>query len=59
MIDSIKNNRQPYVDAIAGRNALEMILAIYKSQLTGKPIKLPMKSFSTSEMIGLFEDFKK
>lgn len=57
MIDSIENNRKPYVDAIAGRNALEMILAIYKSQLTGKPIKFPLEGFSTSEMVGLFEKY--
>lgn len=54
VIDAIKNNRRPYVDAVAGRNALEMVLAIYKSQLTGKPIKLPMKNFASTEMKGLF-----
>ena len=32
MIDAIENNRKPYIDAVAGRNAVEMILAIYQSQ---------------------------
>ncbi len=53
MIDSIKNNHKPYVDAIAGRNALEMILAIYKSMKTGEPVKLPLKDFSTLDMKGV------
>lgn len=54
MIDAIENDRKPYVDAIAGRNALEMVLAIYKSQLTGKPIKLPLNEFASVEMTGMF-----
>lgn len=36
MIDAIKNDRQPYVDAYAGRSALELVLAIYKSQKEGR-----------------------
>lgn len=54
MIDAIKNDRKPYVDAGAGRNALEMVLAIYKSQLTGQPVKLPLKDFASTELTGLF-----
>ena len=54
VIDAIKNNRQPYVDAVAGRNALEMVLAIYKSQLTGEPVKLPLNDFSSLDMKGTF-----
>ena len=54
MIDAIKNDRKPYVDAIDGRNALEMVLAIYKSQLTGLPVKLPMNDFASVEMTGMF-----
>jgi len=54
MVDAIKNNRPPYVDAYAGRNALEIVLAIYKSQLTGMPIKLPLENFASVEMTGLF-----
>lgn len=54
MIDAIKNDRKPYVDAVAGRNALEMVLAVYKSQLTGEPVKLPLKDFASVEMNGMF-----
>lgn len=54
MIDAILNNRAPYVDAIAGRNALELVLSIYKSQRDGMPIKLPLTRFSSSDMKGSF-----
>ena len=54
MIDSIENNREPYVNALAGRNALEMILAIYKSQKTGQSVKFPLNDFSSINMEGEF-----
>lgn len=53
IIDAVKNDRKPYVDSTDGRNALEVILAIYKSQKTGLPIKLPLKNFSTLNMVGV------
>ncbi len=55
VIDAIKNNRTPYVDAEAGYRALELILAIYKSQKIGKSVKLPLDSFSTEDMLGYFD----
>ena len=54
VMDAIRNNRKPYVDAVAGRNALEMILAIYKSMKTGLPVQLPLKDFASTEMKGTF-----
>lgn len=51
---AIENDRKPYVDAVAGRNALEMILAIYKSQKTGQPVKLPLENFASTDMVGEF-----
>ena len=54
MIDAIDNNRKPYIDAVAGRNALELVLAIYKSQKTGQVIKLPLADFSSEDMKGEF-----
>lgn len=54
VIDAINNDRKPYVDAVAGRNALEMVLAIYKSQKTGLPVKLPLKNFASTDMEGEF-----
>ena len=54
VISAIKNNKTAYVDGRAGRDALELVFAIYKSELTGKPVKLPLDKFDTSKMIGLF-----
>ena len=54
MISAIRDDCKPYVDAVAGRNGVEMILAIYKSQKTGQPVKLPLEGFGTLEMAGEF-----
>lgn len=54
VIDAIKNDRVPYVDAYAGRRALEMVLAIYKSAAEGRPVKLPLKDCSTLDFKGRF-----
>lgn len=54
MIDAIENDRAPYVDAVAGRNALEIVLAMYKSQKTGQPVQLPLKNFASMDMRGEF-----
>lgn len=54
VIDAIMNDRKPYIDAVAGRNALEMVLAIYKSQKTGQPVKLPLTEFASEDMKGEF-----
>lgn len=54
MVDAIEKDRKPYVDAVAGRNALEIVLAIYKSQKTGQPVKLPMADFASVDMEGEF-----
>ena len=56
VINAIKNNRAPYVDAAAGRNALELVLAIYKSMKTGLPVQLPLKDFASAEMKGIFDN---
>lgn len=54
VIDAIRTDRMPYVDAVAGRNALEMILAIYKSAQEGRPVKLPLEDFASTDMKGIF-----
>lgn len=54
VIDAIESDRAPYVDAVAGRNALEMVLAIYKSQKTGEPVRLPLADFASTDMAGEF-----
>lgn len=55
MMEAIEQNRKPYVDAVAGRNALEMVLAIYQSQKTGLPVELPLKDVSSVDFTGGFD----
>lgn len=54
VIDAIISNRKPYVDAYAGKKALELVLAVYKSQKEGKPVKFPLDKFSSIDMKGEF-----
>ncbi len=54
MIDAIRNNREPYVNGEAGRRALELVLAIYKSAADGKAVKLPLETCSTMDFKGRF-----
>lgn len=54
IIQAIVNDRDPYIDANAGKDALEVVLAIYKSQKTGLPVYFPMDDFSSTQMIGEF-----
>lgn len=55
VVEAIHKDRAPYVDAHAGRDALEIVLAIYKSQKTGLPISLPLTNFSSTDMDGSFK----
>lgn len=54
MMQAIEEDRKPYVDAYAGRRALEMVLAIYKSQKTGEVVTFPVKEFASTDMRGEF-----
>lgn len=54
VIAAIRDNREPLVSGEKGKKALEIILAIYQSQKTGKAVELP-NSFSTLEMKGEFD----
>lgn len=54
VIDSILNDRQPLVDGEAGKRALELVLAIYKSAAIGAAVKLPLKECSTMDFVGRF-----
>jgi UDP-N-acetyl-2-amino-2-deoxyglucuronate dehydrogenase len=42
MIKAVQNDKIPAVPGEEGRKALEIILAIYKCQETGQPVKLPL-----------------
>ena len=55
MMDAIVNDRAPYIDAEAGRRALEMILAIYQSAASGMPVKLPLKDVASKNFVGQFD----
>lgn len=54
MIHAIEQDRQPYVTAMEGKKALELILAIYKSAAEGTIVKFPLKECSTTDFIGRF-----
>lgn len=56
VIDAINNNREPYVNAEAGKRALELVLAIYKSAAEGRSIKLPLTDCSTMDFKGRFSN---
>jgi predicted dehydrogenase len=48
-IEAIEQNREPLVSGEKGKKALEIVLAIYRSQKTGLPVDLPC-NFSTLDM---------
>ncbi len=52
VLSAIESSREPLVSGERGRKALEIILAIYKSQKTGQAVELPCE-FSTIEMKGI------
>lgn len=54
VVAAIREGREPYVPARAGRDALETVLAIYRSQRTGLPVELPLRDFGTLDMEGEF-----
>lgn len=55
MIDAINSDRAPYVDAHAGKRALELVLAIYKSANDGKAVQLPLKECASTDFKGRFD----
>lgn len=52
VIDAVLTDRNPYVDAEAGRRALELVLAIYKSAASGSVVKLPLNECATTDFSG-------
>lgn len=51
---AVEEGREPLVSGERGKKALDIILAIYESQKTGKAVCLP-NNFSTLEMKGEFD----
>lgn len=56
IVDAVRTGRSPLTGGAEGRRAAELVLAIYKSQKTGLPVKLPLEDFSLSEMEGIFDE---
>jgi predicted dehydrogenase len=54
VIDAIIHKRKPKVTAADGKQAMELVLAIYKSAAEGKPVKLPLASCASSDFVGRF-----
>ncbi len=54
MIEAIKNDREPYVNAEAGKRALELVLAIYLSSAEKRTVRLPLKECSTMDFADMF-----
>ncbi len=54
VIQAIENDRPVYVDARAGRRALELVLAIYRSAAEGSIVKLPLEDCKTMDFAGRF-----
>lgn len=42
-VEAIQKDRPPLIDGREGRHAVEIILGIYKSAQSGKPVSLPLK----------------
>ncbi len=55
VIDAIIKGRAPLVNAEAGKRALELVLAIYKSAAEHRPVKLPLERCSTVDFTGRFD----
>ncbi len=54
MVKSVQEKKKPYVDLYAGKRALEMVLAIYKSQKTGGRVEFPLEDFASIKMKNMF-----
>ena len=54
MAQAILADREPYVNGEAGLRALELVLAIYQSAATRKPVRLPLGDCATTDFIGRF-----
>ena len=54
VINAIQQDRQPYVNAMEGKRALELVLAIYQSAAEGKSVKLPINNCAASDFKGRF-----
>lgn len=54
VIQAINEDRKPYIDAEAGKRALELVLAIYKSAAEKSIIQLPLDKCASMDFKGRF-----
>ncbi len=52
---AVKEKRQPLVDLKEGKEAVELVLSIYKSQKTGEKVTFPLTDFGTVDMVDMVE----
>jgi len=55
VIAAIREDRTPYVDARAGRRALELVLGIYLSAARHEAVKFPLEGVSSLDFSGRFD----
>lgn len=55
VINAINNGTKPLIDGEAGKRALELVLAIYKSAAEHRPVQLPLDECSTMDFVGRFD----
>lgn len=58
VIEAIQTGRKPLVDGEAGKRAMELVLAIYKSAAEHRPVTLPLDQCSTLDFVGRFDNQK-
>lgn len=56
VINAIENGRDPLVNVEAGKNALELVLAIYKSAAEHRPVSFPLEKCSTMDFVERFSE---
>jgi UDP-N-acetyl-2-amino-2-deoxyglucuronate dehydrogenase len=49
VLDAIRRKRRPQIDAYEGRRSVEIIVAIYKSAKTGRPVKIQGRRAESGE----------
>ncbi|MCL2150865.1 MAG: Gfo/Idh/MocA family oxidoreductase [Coriobacteriia bacterium] len=54
MAAAIRDGRQPYIDAQTGKEAIELVLAIYQSAAEGRPVQLPLGAVASTDFSGRF-----
>lgn len=54
-LNALKGKEDIFIDAKAGRDAIEVVFAIYLSSKLKKPVKLPLKDISVKDFIGMHD----